>query len=117
MTLYAQWTANTYTVAYNKNGGSGVMTSGTHTYDATKSLTANAFTRTGYTFTGWNTKADGSGTSYANQANVLNMTSINDDTVTLYAQWTANTYTVLYNSNGGSGTTVPSAHIYGTSRT
>ena len=116
MTLYAQWTANTYTVAYNKNGGSGVMTSGTHTYDATKSLTANAFTRTGYTFTGWNTKADGSGTSYANQANVLNMTSINDDTVTLYAQWTANTYTVLYNSNGGSGTTVPSAHIYGTSK-
>ena len=117
VTLYAQWTANTYTVAYNKNGGSGAMTSGTHTYGATKSLTANAFTRTGYTFTGWNTKADGSGTSYANQANVLNMTSINDDTVTLYAQWTANTYTVIYNKNGGSGTMSSGDHTYGIAKT
>ena len=60
-------------------------------------LTANAFTRTGYTFSGWNTAASGSGTSYANGA----IYSFAAD-ITLYAQWSAlPNHTVTFNSNGG----------------
>lgn len=99
----ANWRANTYTVAYNANGGSGTTASSSHTYGVAKTLTANAFTRTGYTFKGWNTKADGSGTSYTNSQSVSNLTSTNGSTVTLYAQWTANTYTynIVYKSSTG----------------
>jgi uncharacterized repeat protein (TIGR02543 family) len=85
--------ANTYTVAYNGNGNTGGSTaSSSHTYDSAKALTANGFTRTGYTFAGWNTKADGTGTGYSNQQSVTNLTSTNGGTVTLYAQWTINKY-------------------------
>ena len=59
-------------------------------------LTLNTFTRTGYTFNGWNTAANGSGTTYANGATY----SFAAD-VTFYAQWTANTYTVTFDANGG----------------
>jgi len=52
-------------------------------------LETNSFSRTGYTFKGWNTSANGSGTAYANGATV----NISKDTV-LYAQWEINTYTV-----------------------
>lgn len=99
----ANWRANTYIVAYNANGGSGTTASSSHTYGVAKTLTANAFTRTGYTFKGWNTKADGSGTSYTNSQSVSNLTSTNGSTVTLYAQWTANTYTynIVYKSSTG----------------
>lgn len=85
-TFYAKWTANTYTVAYNANGGSGTMNDQSRTYNDGKKLTANTFTREGYTFAGWNTKSDGTGTSYANQA-TGNLTSTNGATVTLHAQW------------------------------
>lgn len=50
-------TANTYTVAFDKNGGTGTMDSQSFTYDEAKALTANVFTRTGYAFNGWNTKS------------------------------------------------------------
>jgi uncharacterized repeat protein (TIGR02543 family) len=99
--LYAQWTVNTYKIKYDGNGAtSGTMSSSTKTYGKTSALKANAFTRTGYTFAGWNTKADGSGTAYADQASVKNLTKTNGKTVTLYAQWTANTYKVKFNGNG-----------------
>lgn len=100
--FYAQWTPNTYTVKYNGNGSTGGSTaSSSHTYDTAKALTANGFTRTGYTFNGWNTKADGSGTSYTNQQSVKNLTSTNGATINLYAQWKINQYTLTYNVNGG----------------
>ena len=115
VTLYAQWKANTYTVKYDGNGSTGGSTaSSSHTYDTAKTLTANGFTKTGYTFKGWNTKADGSGTSYADKASVKNLSSTNGATVTLYAQWTANKYTVTYNANGGSGTMATDTVSYGT---
>ena len=86
--LYANWTPNTYTVNYNGNGNTGgSTTSSTHTYDVSKNLTTNGFTRTGYVFMGWNTEADGSGTAYLDEASVRNLTSTNNGTVTLYAQW------------------------------
>lgn len=93
VTLYANWKPNNYKVRYNGNGAtSGTMTDSAHVYDTTKVLTRNAYARTGYTFTGWNTKADGKGTAYANGASVKNLTATNDGIVTLYAQWSANDY-------------------------
>ena len=114
--LYAKWKANTYSVAYNGNGAtSGSMSNSSHTYDTAKALTANAYSRTGYTFGGWNTKSDGTGNSYANSASVKNLTT--SGTVTLYAQWVPNTYTVNYNGNGStSGTMSSSSHTYGTAK-
>lgn len=102
VTLYAKWTANTYTISYNGNDHTGGSTaSSSHTYDTAKALTANGFTRTGYSFAGWNTNANGSGTSYADKASVKNLSSTNGATVTLYAQWTPHTYKVNFDSNGG----------------
>jgi len=69
-----------YTVAFNGNGGTGSMANETNS--APKALTNDAFARTGYTFTGWNTAANGSGTSYANGATYAFSAS-----ATLYAQW------------------------------
>lgn len=97
-TATAQWTANTYTVSYNGNGNTGGSTdSSSHTYDTAKTLTTNGFTRTGYSFSGWNTKSDGSGTAYTDGQSVSNLTSTNGGTVTLYAQWTINSYTLTVN--------------------
>ncbi len=104
VTLTAQWTANTYTVAFDGNGSTGgSMANQNFTYDVAQNLTANAYTRTGYTFAGWNTAANGSGASYADSQNVSNLTAVNGATVTLYAQWTANTYTVAFDGNGSTG--------------
>lgn len=99
---YAKFTPNTYTIKFNGNGGSGSMSEHTCTYDVAWTLTANSFTKEGYTFNGWNTKADGTGNSFANQASVTNITSTNGATITLYAQWTANKYYVQFNGNGKS---------------
>ena len=77
-------------MAYNANSGTGSMTSNTATYDANYTPKANAFSRTGYTFTGWNEKANGSGTAWtAGTAKKYTYTS----NITLYAQWQVNTYT------------------------
>ena len=91
-TLYAKtsgiWTAASYTIAFNGNGAtSGSMQSLSLTYGQSKTLTANAFKKTGYVFNGWNTKADGTGVKYSDQESVLNLAT--SGTVTLYAQWTA----------------------------
>ena len=101
VTLYAQWTANEYTVKFDPNDGEGEMTGQDFTYDETKSLTTNIFTHTGYTFDGWNTAADGTGTHYKDGQQVSNLTTEPNGTVTLYAQWTVNTYTVTLNLNNG----------------
>ncbi len=81
--LTAQWTANTYTVTFNANGGTGTMAP--ETANVPTALTANSFANTGYSFTGWNTAADGSGTAYADGATYPFTAN-----AILYAQWTAN---------------------------
>ncbi len=79
-TYYAKWT---YDITFDANGGTGEMTKLTITDgDTTTALTENTFTRTGYTFAGWNTKPDGTGDSYADKA----ATKPSGNT-TLYAQW------------------------------
>ena len=110
--LYAQWSANSYTISYNANGGSGAPSNQTKTHGTaltlsstrpTKSNTSSntgytvsfnynggsgsttslkAADETAYTFTGWNTKADGSGTSYSSGGSYTANSS-----ATLYAQW------------------------------
>ncbi|HUC88308.1 MAG TPA: InlB B-repeat-containing protein, partial [Candidatus Binatia bacterium] len=72
--------STTSTVTFNANGGTGTMAN--ETAGAATPLTANKYTRTGYTFSGWNTLATGKGTAYANDA-VYSFTS----STTLYAQW------------------------------
>ena len=86
VTLYARWAVNTYTIAFNANGGTGTMANKAMTYGVASNLTANSFTRSGYTFKNWNTEADGSGTTYTNSQSV-NLTTEHGATVTLYAQW------------------------------
>lgn len=76
--------ADVYTVTFNANGGAGSMSA--QSASSATNLTANSLTRSGYTFSGWNTAADGSGTAYADAASYAFSASI-----TLYAQWTATT--------------------------
>ena len=87
ITLYAKWAINTYEIAFDANGGTGTMANKQMTYGTASNLTANSFTRSGYTFKNWNTEADGSGTTYTNSQSVNNLTTENGATVTLYAQW------------------------------
>jgi uncharacterized repeat protein (TIGR02543 family) len=97
--LFAQWAINSYSVTFNANGGSGTMSNQSQNYNVTANLKANSLTRTGYTFIGWNTAANGSGTSYANGAGYTFTAN-----ATLYAQWSIHTYSVAFNANGGTGT-------------
>lgn len=91
ITLYAQWKPITYTIAFHGNGYTrGSTASMSMTYDTAKALTANGFARASYKFTGWNTKADGSGTKYTDKQSVKNLTTVNGATVMLYAQWEYN---------------------------
>lgn len=89
VTIYAHWT-NVYTVIFDSNGGSGSMSNQSMTYDEAQNLTSNSFTKTGYTFKGWNTKADGTGESYNDGESVKNLVSTSVSTITLYAQWEQN---------------------------
>ena len=96
-TLYAIWEPNTYTIYLEGNGSTGGATQNmTVKYDQTVTLNANGYTKNGYTFTGWNTAADGSGTAYADKASVKNLRSGVQDTISLYAQWEPIQYALKY---------------------
>ena len=96
--------ASKYTVKFNANGGKGTTSKVTCTVNKKCTLTGNKYTKAGYTFTGWNTKKDGSGKSYKNSAKVKNLSK--KGTITLYAQWKANKYIIKFNGNGAtSGST------------
>lgn len=118
------------TIAYNANGGSGTMSSsGSPTYQKSFKLSDNTFTKSGYSFAGWNVhrKSDNkwyvkSGgwktekeiaangytkSTYSNKMSAtLDQSWVNlgatNDTLTFYAVWKANSYTISYNANGGS---------------
>ena len=107
VTLYAQWTAWKHTVHYNANGGdqNSVPTDQTKTFDQAIILSDKKPTRHGYNFVRWNTKADGTGTSYEVKGNYNH--DQNGGTVTLYAIWTPWVHTVHYDANGGDQNSVP----------
>ena len=113
--LYAVWKANTYSVTFNANGGTGTMANESFTYGTAKALTANAFTRTGFTFQGWATSATGAKV-YSDKQSVSNLTATADATVNLYGVWKANAYTVKFNANGGTGTMANESFTYGTAK-
>ena len=111
--LYAKWNANPYTVVYNGNTNTGGSTANSsHTFDVAKNLNANGFSKTGYTFAGWATSANGE-IVYADKASVKNLTTTPEGTFNLYAKWSQNSYTVKYNGNGSTGgSTASSTHTY-----
>ena len=81
-------TPGTLTINFDGNGSTGGSTASQQIAAGnTSSLNANGFTRNGYAFTGWNTAADGSGTSYADGADYTVTPATGNTTVTLYAQW------------------------------
>ena len=112
LTLYAQWKLQSYTVTYNANGGTGAPGAQTKTYNVDLMLSSVKPTRTGYGFVGWNTNANGSGTSYAVGARYTK-----NENLTLYAQWQLNAYTVSYNANGGKGAPADHTKKHGTDLT
>jgi uncharacterized repeat protein (TIGR02543 family) len=104
ITLYAKWTSNIasgYSITYNGNGGAGSVPVDSNRYYAGQTVTMpgnSGLTYTGYSFVGWQTKADGSGTTYA-AGKTLTMGSAND---TLYALW-ARGYAYTANNEQGYG--------------
>ena len=92
MTLYAQWKKITYNITLNANGGSVGTTKLVIEY-GDKLGAMPTPTRTGYTFTGWYTAATGGTKVYSTTKPTKSMT--------LYAQWKLNTYTIKFDGNGG----------------
>ena len=98
-----------YYITFNGNGGSGEMPAQSNIEYADVTLAQNAFTKEYYNFTGWNTKADGSGTSYEDEA-IVELTG----DLTLYAQWEKAKATITYDPNGGTGEMPPQTYEAGT---
>lgn len=86
-TIQLSVTRAQYTIKFDSNGGTGTMGDISVKYATSQNLPVNSFTRSGYDFIGWNTEADGSGTSFTDEAEVAYATTTNGDEVTLYAQW------------------------------
>ncbi len=95
VTLYAQWSAATYSVNYAADGGTAVATSVTFTTGSSP-ITLPSASQPGYTFDGWFTSAQG-GNLVGTGGNPFTPTS----SATLYAQWSADTYSVNYVAGGG----------------
>jgi len=109
LTLYAQWTAVEYTITYNG------ITGATHTNPATytiltPTITLSAGEKTGFTFGGWYSEEE-----LSNAITTIALGSTGNKT--LYAKFTANTYTVSYNNNTGTGTISNGTATYGQSFT
>ena len=107
-TVWAQWKADPAHLVYNSNIGT--VGSETKTVDGVVDQTVktitNPFDRPGYTFSGWNTQADGKGKAYATGADYVltaNDKSTPKNTSVLYAQWKINGASLKFNPNGGIG--------------
>ena len=100
------WTS--YKVTYNANGGSGAPSAQTKWRDQTLTLSSTKPTRTGYSFLGWAASANAPSATYSAGGSYTANAA-----VTLYAVWKANTYTVKYDANGGSGAPANQTKTYG----
>jgi uncharacterized protein (TIGR02145 family)/uncharacterized repeat protein (TIGR02543 family) len=112
VTLYAKWTLNSYTITFDKNdaGTTGSMTPQTIVSGSTANLTACGFSKSGWSFAGWATTPSGA-VAYTDQAPYTMGTA----NVTLYAKWTANSYTITFNINdaGATGSMSPQTIVSG----
>lgn len=121
-TITATWTANKYTVVFNNNSPrhvshgtstdasaettqrpSGSMSNQSFTYDTGQRLTGLGYSWEGHTFLGWSTNKNASSATYANTAEVKNLTAADGGTVTLYAIWRADAYSLTVNANAPNG--------------
>ena len=100
------WTS--YTVSYNANGGTGAPGSQTKWKDQALTLSSTKPTRTGHSFLGWGTSSSATSATY-----LAGSSYTTNSSVTLYAVWKANTYTVSYNANGGTGAPSNQTKTYG----
>jgi len=100
-----------FVVTFNPNGGKGTLVTQNFTQKVAQSLMANFFTNDGYIFTGWNTAANGTGTSY-NDQEIIQVSGH----MVLYAQWTliSGEFTITFNANGGEGKMDPQKFEVGT---
>ncbi len=98
-----QYVPNQYKIVYDANGGQGSLPQQNAEYGEMLDLfSSGMMSRAGYTMTGWNTRRDGTGTSYQlGQKKVKNLASKNGAKVTMYAQWRPNSLQVTYHANGG----------------
>jgi len=103
VTLYARW-LRIYTITFNVNNGTGTAPVIQTVNEGSGIIipNGNGLSRTGYTFNGWNTNTTGTGTNY--DAGVSYFPTGTTSAITLYARWSAITYTITYNINGGTGT-------------
>ena len=95
LSLYPVWQANTYTITYVANEGTGTMADQTVTYDSTFTPSACSFIREGYSFSSWNESQDGKGIRWKVQEYTVDRA----ENITLYAIWKGNEYTVYYDDN------------------
>ncbi len=119
--LTANWIANTYHIVYDSNKGegstipSGEVNSTEHKYDEIKDLNSIHYSREGYTFLGWSKNQYKTSVETCEDCitSANNLTDKNDDTITLYAVWSANHYTVTYDGNNKtSGDMSPTTCIF-----
>lgn len=93
-----------YTIIFDANAGddetTGEMANQVFTYDTAENLTKNTYKRENYVFTGWNTAADNTGTAYADEAEIFNLTTLENDEITLYAQWEYSPMPVVFSVSG-----------------
>ncbi|MBR1747988.1 MAG: InlB B-repeat-containing protein, partial [Clostridia bacterium] len=108
-TLYAKWTANDYTIRFSFEGGRDGTSSSVATFNAAISA-VNVPTRTGYTFAGYYTEKNGSGTKYFDIDGVSDKTYSTVGDLDLFAKWDVVTYTVTYELNGGTNGDNPSSY-------
>lgn len=83
----ANWKANSYTISFNPNSGSGSMNDQSLSYDSSRPLLENTFMKDGYVFEKWNTSPNGTGKDYNDKEIVCNLTNVDGKKITLYAQW------------------------------
>ena len=107
-TIYAVWRG---VVTYSANGH-GTAPAAQYMYYTSAPKAAAAISATGYTFNGWNTKSDGTGTNYTAGSSTLKNTNEYKANYNLYAKWAANTYTITFDRNGGSGGTASTTATY-----
>ncbi|MBR1984656.1 MAG: InlB B-repeat-containing protein, partial [Clostridia bacterium] len=104
--LYVNWVANTYTIKYLSNKPDAAskevkneVQPTTCSFDSYAYVSSITYQLPGWTQVSWNTAANGSGTTYAMGQKVINLTQTHNGEITLYAIYTANSYTVVYNPN------------------
>lgn len=99
-TLYADWENYPYIITYKPNGGTGTMIPSNHRYGISQNLSANQFTKVGYTFKGWSRSINGA-IAFTDKQDVRNLTTTKDGNVLLYAQWEPNIYKAFLDMQGG----------------